>query len=220
MTEIEARLERAALVKPMMICLDDVQWADAGTIAALGVLPRRLRSLPIVWMIAYRPGEAPPSLRDVVDRLVRGGADRVVLDGLGEDDVALVISDIVHGQADAELLHLADRAEGSPYLLVELLRGLLEEGLVHRTDGLVELTGDELPVRVRETMRERLNRHAERGAPGGPGGVRPGPLVQLRVCWRPCSTSRRAPSWRRSTSWSGPICSPRPPTAGSDSGTT
>ncbi|GAA0526860.1 LuxR family transcriptional regulator [Paractinoplanes ferrugineus] len=157
-TEIEARLERAALVKPMMICLDDVQWADPGTIAALGVLPRRLRSLPIVWMIAYRPGQAPPSLRDVVDRLVRGGADRLVLDRLGEDDVALVISDIVHGQADTELLHLADRTEGSPYLLVELLRGLLEEGLVHRNDGLVELTGDELPVRVRETMRERLNR--------------------------------------------------------------
>lgn len=157
-TEIEARLERAALVRPMMICLDDVQWADPGTIAALGVLPRRLRSLPIVWVIAYRPGEAPPSLRDVVDRLVRGGAARVVLDGLSEDDVALVISDIVQGQADTELLHLADRAEGSPYLLVELLRGLLEEGLVHRAGGLVELTADELPVRVRETMRERLDR--------------------------------------------------------------
>jgi DNA-binding CsgD family transcriptional regulator len=157
-SEVEARLERAALVKPMMICLDDVQWADPGTIAALGVLPRRLRSLPIVWVIAYRPGVAPAALRDVVDRLVRGGADRVVLDGLGGDDVALVISDIVRGQADTELLHLADRAEGSPYLLVELLRGLLEEGLVHRSGGVVELTADELPVRVRETMRERLDR--------------------------------------------------------------
>jgi DNA-binding CsgD family transcriptional regulator len=157
-TEIEARLERAALVEPMLICLDDVQWADAGTIAALAVLPKRLRSLPIVWMIAYRPGEAPPELRDVADRLADDGADRVALDGLQADDVALVIADVVRGQADADLLNLASRAEGSPYLLVELLRGLLEEKLVHRTGGLVELSAEELPARVRETMRERLDR--------------------------------------------------------------
>src|ERR1700730_3293266 len=37
--DIEAALERTALESPVLICLDDRQWADAGTAAALRTLP-------------------------------------------------------------------------------------------------------------------------------------------------------------------------------------
>ena len=37
---LEAMLERAALEQPVLVCLDDVHWADAGTAAALRTLPR------------------------------------------------------------------------------------------------------------------------------------------------------------------------------------
>jgi DNA-binding CsgD family transcriptional regulator len=156
--EIEARLERGALTRPLLIALDDVQWADAGTLAALRVLPRRLLSLPIVWLLAYRPREASAELRAVADRLLAHGAERLTLRRLDEADVALVVADVVRHRAAPELLELAARAEGSPYLLVELLRGLLEEGLVQQAGGLAELAESRLPARVAETMRERLDR--------------------------------------------------------------
>src|SRR5712671_7199089 len=38
--ELEALLERAALEHPMLICLDDLQWADAGTVEACGSCQR------------------------------------------------------------------------------------------------------------------------------------------------------------------------------------
>src|SRR5271155_1767355 len=40
--DLEALLERAALRGPLLVCLDDLQWADNGTAAALRVLPSRL----------------------------------------------------------------------------------------------------------------------------------------------------------------------------------
>jgi predicted ATPase len=54
--DIQARLERAALEGPLLVCLDDLHWAGNGTAAALGSLPTRLAGLPIGWLLAYQAG--------------------------------------------------------------------------------------------------------------------------------------------------------------------
>jgi predicted ATPase len=46
--DIQTLLEQAALDEPLLICLDDLQWADSGTAAALRSLPQRLADLPVV----------------------------------------------------------------------------------------------------------------------------------------------------------------------------
>jgi predicted ATPase len=53
--DIQALLEQAALDGPVLICLDDLQWADNDTAAALRVLPQRLADLPVVWILSTRP---------------------------------------------------------------------------------------------------------------------------------------------------------------------
>src|SRR6266567_268900 len=55
-------LERSALSEPIVIVIDDVQWADAGTAAALRALPRSLAGSAIAWLIAWRP--SPESAPD------------------------------------------------------------------------------------------------------------------------------------------------------------
>ncbi len=55
--ELQEALERAALRAPVLISLDDVQWADPATLAALGSLTRQLAAHPILWLIAVRSGE-------------------------------------------------------------------------------------------------------------------------------------------------------------------
>ena len=40
---------------PILISIDDAQWADGGTVAALRTLPIRLSGLPIAWIFAVRP---------------------------------------------------------------------------------------------------------------------------------------------------------------------
>src|ERR1700688_392452 len=65
--DLEALLQGAALEAPLLVCLDDVQWSDSGTSAALRALPARLASVPIGWIISLRPGQGSPQVRSAMD---------------------------------------------------------------------------------------------------------------------------------------------------------
>jgi DNA-binding CsgD family transcriptional regulator len=156
--DLEALLEGAALEVPLLVCLDDLQWADSGTSAALRALTARLATVPIGWLVAFRPGQEPPHLRNALDFLERRGAAKVVLGPLDQTGVAQVAADILGAEPDGELLKMAERAAGSPFLLVELLSGLREEDLVRVESGQAQLVEWRLPNRVSQSMRLRMER--------------------------------------------------------------
>ena len=159
--DLQSLLERAAMERPLVIFLDDVQWADSGTVAALRALPPRLASLPIGWVLAMRPDQGPGQLRGVVEYLADEGAERLVLEPLNQAAVAQVASDVMQAEPDKTVLRIAGEAGGNPFLLVELLEGLRQEELVRVDSGQATLTDYRLPDRVRASMRERLDRMSE-----------------------------------------------------------
>ena len=159
--ELQGALEAAALDGPLMLVLDDLQWADAGTLAALTTLPSQLSGTPVLWILARRSMEGRAALRHAMARLERGGAYRLRVGALSEEAVAAVIADLVEAEPDPALLAIAASVKGNPFLLVELLEGLREEGRLRRNKGRVYLDGDELPQRVSSSMRERLDRLSE-----------------------------------------------------------
>jgi AAA ATPase domain len=159
--DLEALLERAALKEPFLVCLDDVQWADSGTAAALRTLPAHLAALPIGWVISLRPGQGSPPVRSAVEFLERQGAMKIALAPLDPAGVAQMAADILGAEPDDELLEMAQRPAGSPFLLVELLSGLREEGLVRVGAGQAHLVEWRLPDRVSTSMRLRLERMSD-----------------------------------------------------------
>jgi len=159
--DLEALLERAALEAPLLVCLDDLQWADTGTAAALRALPARLATVPVAWVVASRPGQGSPEIRSAMDRLEREGAEKIVLGPLDQAGVAQLAADVLQAKPGRALLKMAERAGGSPFLLVELLSGLREEELVRVESGRAELVESRLPHRVSESMRRRLERMSD-----------------------------------------------------------
>ncbi len=159
--DLAASLERAASDKPILVWLDDLQWADAGTVAALRFLPNRLASEPIAWLLATRPGESSAPLRAAFDQLTVDGAARIVLEALAAPAVEQVVSETLGAEPDPELLVMAREAGGNPFFLVELLLGLREEHLVRVRGGRAELIENRLPDRVSQGMRGRLARMSE-----------------------------------------------------------
>ncbi len=156
--DIQTLLEQSALRQPILICLDDLQWADSGTRAAIRTLPARLASLPVGWVLAFRPVEAGSELGRAVTELLRNGASKTVLGRLNQAAVAEVMADVLGAAPDDSLLTLAEGMRGNPFFLMELLSGLREEHLVSLDTGRATLVEARLPLRVREGMRRRLAR--------------------------------------------------------------
>jgi hypothetical protein len=159
--ELESLLEEAALASPVLVCIDDVHWADGGSLAALRTLPPRLAHLPIMWLASFREGQARAELRAAIESLEEIGAQTLLLGPLDGDAVGQLTEDLLGAEPDPGLLALAGRAHGNPFLLVELLRGLQEEALVRTDSGHATLVEARLPVRVTDSMRDRLARLSE-----------------------------------------------------------
>jgi len=104
-----------------------------------------------------RPDQSP-GLRSAVEYLAREGAEALALEPLSEAAVAQVASDVMRAEPDESMLQMASEAGGNPFLLVELLEGLLEEKLVAVASGRAILTDYRLPARISTSMRERLAR--------------------------------------------------------------
>lgn len=156
--ELGMLLEEAALSAPLCVCLDDLQWADGATVAALRVLPTRLAPMPIVWVGAFRPGQASSELRAALAELDERGADRIALGPLDDVAVTQIVMDIVGAEPTPDLLEVSESAKGVPFFLEELLFGLLEEGLIRVENGEARLVEARLPARFRESMLQRLDR--------------------------------------------------------------
>jgi DNA-binding CsgD family transcriptional regulator len=167
--DIQGLLERAAMDGPVLVCLDDLQWADNGTAAALRSLPQRLAGLPVVWLLATRVGQGSPQILAVLTELAAAGAEVVRLAPLDEAAVARVVCDILGAEPDTGLLRAVGQTHGNPFLLVELVRGLKEESIVVVESGRATLADDHLPARVGADMRRRLTRI-------------PGPAERIAVC--------------------------------------
>ncbi|CAA9248263.1 MAG: hypothetical protein AVDCRST_MAG41-1806, partial [uncultured Corynebacteriales bacterium] len=155
--ELHHRLEQAALRAPVLVCIDDLQWCDLETLRLVRLLTKDLSTEAVVWIVALRP-TAEPAVRSTVRGLREAGAELVELRPLDAPAVAQISADVLGGLPDQQVLASASRAGGIPLLLVELLRGLRDEGLVRLEAGTARLVADGLPVRLRDAVTRRTER--------------------------------------------------------------
>ncbi|WP_030915087.1 AAA family ATPase [Streptosporangium amethystogenes] len=160
--QVRTSLERRLGAGPLLVTLDDLQWADAATLMALRTLPSRLAERPVAWLLACRSTPARGDARRLFDLLEEEGATRTVLRPLDDGAVTEVCTDILGAAPGKDLAALAAQAGGNPLLLSEYLTGLCEEGAVLVRDGVARLAettpaGAELPLRVHTAVRRRLN---------------------------------------------------------------
>jgi DNA-binding CsgD family transcriptional regulator len=156
--DIQSLIEEAALQNPLLICLDDLHRAGPSCARAIRQLPSRLASLPVAWVMTFRPDQGAPTVQNAKQSLLDSGGELVHLGPVDRAAVAQIAADILGAEPDAELLEKAERVQGNPFLLVEFFRGLQDDLLIALDEGRVTLVDDRLPHRVSEGMRARLGR--------------------------------------------------------------
>lgn len=159
--DLEAAIASASEPAPLAVLVDDAQWADTGSLVALRALMDGLAAAPVAWILGMRSGAGKPAVRDAVDAMVlsRGPhGRRLRLDVLSSDAAADVARDVLGADVDTMLTWMIGMAHGNPFLLLELLRGLRDEGRIRVDAGRASALGGALPRRLADTMEQRLNR--------------------------------------------------------------
>ena len=118
----------ASTVAPVAIVVDDVQWIDRASLRWLLYVAERLESLPIVLVLAFRPGESADA--DLLARLEQIAGQRVVapppLTAAGARALLEPAFDSPCSDAFVKQAHAV--TGGNPFLLAELAAALHADG--------------------------------------------------------------------------------------------
>jgi DNA-binding CsgD family transcriptional regulator len=147
----------AAAKTPLAIVLEDIHWADNGTLSALRSLATARPDVAVLWVLTARTGAGGPAVQETLLVLHRANAAFVRVVAMSPDAVADMVCDAVRANADESLLNLAAKAHGNPFLVGELVGGLGEEGRLNVSGGRAVASGRALPRRLGAGMQQRLD---------------------------------------------------------------
>jgi len=149
-------LEKLASAGPVLVTIDDIQWADPGTLQALLSMPRLLAAYPLSWILAMARSPHTGGAERLFDLLERDGATRVVLGPLDDEAQLALVTDVLGAVPDATLTELAASASGNPFILTEAFRGLLDENAITISEGRASLASAQVTERIQTVARDRL----------------------------------------------------------------
>ena len=153
----------AAADGPVVLALEDLQWAGATALSLLSHLVERTSEEQLLVVATHRttvPDRSAPLVHTVAQLYRLDGVRRLDLAGLGTDDIARYLVEetgVPERRVRTAAAVLRDQTGGNPFFLREMWRDLAARG------GLPALRseGFTAPESVRDTLQSRLDRLAE-----------------------------------------------------------
>ena len=161
-------LATVSVSSPVLLVLDDLQWADPATLLLLKHVLLDPRPASTLILGLYRDDEvgmAHPltQMQAAIER--EFAIDRVTLSGLADADVAAMLDEIIGWSPPMAVARgLREKTEGNPFFLQEVIHQLDESGVAADRERLVRgqfaSGGLSVPDRVRDFVAQRLQRLA------------------------------------------------------------
>ena len=153
------QLEGLARQQPVVMVFEDAHWIDPTSRELLDLTVERVRSLPVLLIVTFRPEFQPPwTGQPQVTMLALNRLDR-------RDRTALV-AQIAGGKAlpDEVIDQIAERTDGVPLFVEELTKSVLESGLLREETDRYVLDGAlppfAIPTSLHDSLMARLDRLA------------------------------------------------------------
>jgi ABC-type oligopeptide transport system substrate-binding subunit len=149
---------------PLMVVLEDAQWADSGTLSLLRHLSRHTRHQRVMIVATYREvelDEARPLHEVLLDLNRERLAIRLKLSRLGREETKELLAVIFAKKVSSEFVDAIYReTEGNPFFVEEVCKALVESGRLyyeggrwHRPRSLADLG---IPQSVRIVIQSRV----------------------------------------------------------------
>ncbi|WP_224248504.1 trifunctional serine/threonine-protein kinase/ATP-binding protein/sensor histidine kinase [Hyalangium gracile] len=126
---------------PLVVFLDDLQWADPASLVLVHHLLTQPEPPPVLWIGAYRDNEVSPShaLVPALEGMRKAGArlTELRLEPLSLEQVQQLVGDALPGASREVIVPLSalshEKTGGNPFFLIQWLVTLYQEGLLART---------------------------------------------------------------------------------------
>ncbi len=145
--------ERVAAAGPVVMVVEDLQWADAGLLDFIDYLLEWSTDYPIFLLGFARPELAERRTGWLADRR---NATTLHLDPLNSDGIEKLLDDLVPGMPQPAKTQIAARAEGVPLYAVETIRSLVDRDVVIPQEGVYRLVGEIGDLQVPATLTSLL----------------------------------------------------------------
>jgi predicted ATPase len=145
------QLEGLAHLQPVVMVFEDAHWIDPTSRELLDLTAERVRSLPVLLIVTYRPGFQPPwTGQPQVTMLALNRLDR-------RDRTALA-EQIAGGKTlpDEVVAQIADRTDGVPLFVEESTKSVLESGLLRKESDRYVLERSLPPFAIPSSMHDSL----------------------------------------------------------------
>ncbi|MBE3098399.1 MAG: hypothetical protein IMZ44_14900, partial [Planctomycetes bacterium] len=154
---------------PLLIFIDDLHWADSGTLYVVRRLARVAARQRILLALTYREIELEESgsLDELLYDLTREHlATRIKLVRLSREETLQMLETLFGGSVADELADgIFQETEGNPFFVEEVCRALLQDSRVSQQDGRwqaqVEIQDLRIPQSVRLAIQTRVARLPE-----------------------------------------------------------
>ncbi len=154
---IRTLLMAQARVRPLIIWFDNIHWMDNASLDLLTFLLPLVEQLPLLFLLLFRPEREKGSwqLRDTLAEAHGLFYTDIRVEGLSREDAQRLLHSLVpidQWPTGAETLIL-DRAEGNPLYLEEVLRSLMNDGLLtQQENGRWQFSQTVATITVPETL--------------------------------------------------------------------
>jgi len=150
-----ALVDEVCAAAPVLLVVDDLQWADEATVGVWHRLARTVEQRALLVAGAMRPLPR----RDDLKALRRGVGPRAVLRlrPLSDEAVTGLVADLAGARPGEGLRQLAAGAAGNPLYLTELVAALDRGGALTVAGGTAEVAGGTAPAELAEAIADRLD---------------------------------------------------------------
>jgi DNA-binding CsgD family transcriptional regulator/tetratricopeptide (TPR) repeat protein/predicted Ser/Thr protein kinase len=159
-------LQNLAKESGLLLFIDDLHWADQGTLALLSYVLRNLRSERVLILSAYREIELDrkhPLAAALVEWNRERIATRLSLERLTFEESSSLLAALFGQENISDELTQAMfvETEGNPFFIEEVVKALIDQGLIYRENNQWErkdISELVIPQSVKEAIGRRLNR--------------------------------------------------------------
>jgi DNA-binding CsgD family transcriptional regulator len=134
-------VDRLCAVSPVVLVVDDVQWADEVSVSVWHRLAGATAQVPLLLVAVCRPVPASPGLAVARQGVADRGGAVLAVGPLAAAEVGALVAGLAGGRPGPGLLAPAGQAGGNPLYVRELVDALVREDRVRVSAGLAEIAG-------------------------------------------------------------------------------